>query len=120
MPYITTEQVAAKRAELKKAFPEYKMSITREHHSTIAVSIMAGPIALTNKDGNIHVNEFYVDEHFEGEARRVVGGIVDICRKSQTTLVEDSDYGTVPTFYVSVEIGKWNQPYIVNNKAVTD
>jgi hypothetical protein len=113
MPYITTEQVAAKRAELKKAFPEYKMSITRVHGSTISVHIMEGPIALLNKDGNTYVNEFYVDQHFEGESHRVISGIVNICRQSQRVLVEDGDYGTVPTFYVSVEIGKWDKAYSI-------
>jgi len=113
MPYITTERVAAKRAELKKAFPEYKMSITRVHSNTIAVHVMEGPVALLNKDGNTHVNEFYVDDHFEGEAKRVIGGIVNICRQRQRVLVEDGDYGTVPTFYVSVEIGKWDKPYLI-------
>ena len=43
MPYITKEQVAAKRAAIKKALPEFKLSITTENYSGIKVAIMRGP-----------------------------------------------------------------------------
>ena len=43
MPYITKDQVKAKRAALKAALPAYKLSVTTEHYSGIKVAIMAGP-----------------------------------------------------------------------------
>ena len=43
MPYITKDQVKAKRAALKKALPQYKLSVTTEHYSGIKVAVMAGP-----------------------------------------------------------------------------
>ena len=43
MPYITKEQVKAKRAALKAARPQYKLSVTTEHYSGIKVAVMAGP-----------------------------------------------------------------------------
>ena len=43
MPYITKDQVKAKRAALKAALPQYKLSVTTEHYSGIKVAVMAGP-----------------------------------------------------------------------------
>ena len=43
MPYITKDQVKAKRAALKAALPAYKLSVTTEHYSGIKVAVMAGP-----------------------------------------------------------------------------
>lgn len=50
MPYITNEQMTEKRNAIKKAFPNWKFSITREHYSTIRVAIMEAPIELTTND----------------------------------------------------------------------
>jgi hypothetical protein len=107
MPYISTESVAAKRALLKKAFPEYKLSITRVHSSTICVDIMGGPIELTDAQ----VNVFYAHEHYEGEAKRVICGIIDIIKAGEKIISPDTDYGNVPNFYYEVNIGKWDKPY---------
>ena len=43
MPYITKDQVKAKRAALQAALPQYKLSVTTEHYSGLTVAIMAGP-----------------------------------------------------------------------------
>lgn len=107
MPYITIEAVAAKRALLKKAFPEYKLSITRLHSSTICVDIMNGPIELTDAQ----VNVFYAHEHYIGEAKRVICGIIAILKGGEKIISHDTDYGNVPNFYYEVNIGKWDKPY---------
>lgn len=44
MAYITSEQVAEKRAEIKKSFPGWKFSITREDYSCIIVKILSAPL----------------------------------------------------------------------------
>ena len=43
MAYISTEEVAAIRKELKKELPEYKFSVTKCHHSSVTVAFMKGP-----------------------------------------------------------------------------
>lgn len=108
MPYISPESVAAKRSLLKKAFPEYKLSVTREHHSIIRVDIMSGPIELEGSQ----VNVFYAHEHFTGEAKRVICGIIDIIREGVKIISPDTDYGDWPNFYYDVNIGKWDKPYV--------
>src|SRR5210317_1090868 len=43
MAYISTEEVAAIRKQLKAQLPEYKFSVTKHHHSSVTVAFMKGP-----------------------------------------------------------------------------
>jgi hypothetical protein len=120
MPYISAEDVKAKRKEIRAAFPAYKFSVTRGNHSSINVSILSGPLALTERaDGHEQVNHFYIDEHFEDhpEVAALLTAVRDIAMRGQSELVYDSDYGSVPTFYIHLAIGKWNLPYEVKAAA---
>lgn len=116
MPYISTEEVKAKRAEIRAAFPDYKFSITCQHHSSISVKILSGPLALTtNERGNEQVNHFYIADHYADrpEVAKLLQAVQDIASRGKRELVYDSDYGSVPTFYTHLEIGKWDRPYEV-------
>lgn len=110
MPYIETEKVAQMRKEIRAALPDFKVSVTRHHGSTVDVRLMSGPIA------NIeHVNVFYYKKNLEDrpDAVKVIDTILEIVKRigQPRELVYDSDYGSVPTFYYDVSFGKWNQPY---------
>lgn len=110
MPYITPEHVKAIRIELAKLLPEYKLSITREHGSSVNISIMSGPCDFETTHAS--VNHFYIDRDYEGEAKRVLSLIAKTADKDNKDMYEDGDYGTAPTYYVNIEIGKWNKPYV--------
>ena len=43
MAYISTEEVAAIRKQLKAEMPEYKFSVKKCHHSSVTVAFMKGP-----------------------------------------------------------------------------
>lgn len=114
MPYITKEQVSEKRKALKAALPDYKLSIVRKDLMAISVSIVKGPHAFElDERGYKQVNHFSIDRVYENdpEALRVLSTIRDIASADQTELVYDGDYGSVPTFYVNMSIGKWDRPY---------
>lgn len=116
MPYITKDQVAAKRKAIKAAFPNYKISIRNLNHSKVKATILAGPIALTqNENGYESVNHFYIKENYKDrpEVSKVLQGIVDILKADQTELTYDGDYGSIPTFYVGLSIGDWDKAYQV-------
>jgi hypothetical protein len=116
MPYITKEQVAAKRAALKKALPNFKLSVRNRDYSKIDVAIMSGPIEMTQDPrGYEQVNHFWIDSHYEDrpEIKEVLNTINRICKEDQRELVYDGDYGSVPTFYVGISIGQWDRPYEV-------
>ena len=121
MPYITTEQVAAKRQALKAAFPEYKFSVKIRDYSTIVVVIMNGPIQLlpTEKQskGYESINEFCIDNHCEGNQPKaeLLHGIQSILDQENKTEDNHPDYGRIPSFYTDLSIGKWDKPYQVKN-----
>jgi len=115
MPYITAEEVKTKRNAIKKALPNFKFSITRENHSSINVAFLEGDIDLMGDSERSYesVNHFYIQEHYEDrpEIRDILMKAYKIASESQRELVNDSDYGSVPTFYVNITIGKWDKPY---------
>ena len=115
MPYIDTDEVKAKRQEIRKALKGWKVSVSRRHHSEIAVAIMSGPFDLSMGRGHIQVNQYHMDTHYEDhpEVLAVLRQAYQIASRSQRELVYDSDYGSVPTFYVSLDIGKWDRPFEV-------
>ncbi|HWY35750.1 MAG TPA: LPD29 domain-containing protein [Nitrosopumilaceae archaeon] len=113
MSYISTEDVATKRKEIKTAFPNWKFSITREHYSSLNVVILEADIKLTDKE-NVSVNQYYIKEHYADnkEVRDALQSIVDIMMRGKKTVSTDGDYGNIPNFYVNLEIGKWNKPFV--------
>ncbi len=120
MPYITKEQVKEKRNLLKKALPEYKLSVRCEHYSVIDVSIMSGPVDLLPNDTEKHkqVNHFHIDSNYKDlpETKRVLNIINDIAGNGNYIESVDGDYGSIPSFYVHINIGKWDREYVINTK----
>lgn len=113
MPYITTEQVNEKRKAIKNAFPNWKFSITKKHHSSIDVVILEADIKLTEKE-NEGVNTYYVKDHYKDapEVMEALQRIVDILEGDNETLYHDGDYGNIPKFYTHLSIGKWDKPFV--------
>lgn len=122
MPYIKKERVAQIREELKKQFPDMKMSVTRRHHSEVSIVILSAPwdmLATSDqgdkKRGYEQVNQFYIAEHYKDDpqTRDALLIIYSIANEGNGTLVVDSDYGAVPDFYVSISIGAFEKPFTV-------
>jgi hypothetical protein len=121
MPYITKEQVKAKRKALKAALPQYKLSITTEHYSGIKVAIMAGPTDFGTEYSQLNPYHDYREktwnrytEQYESDPQiaDVMDVIMPILNEGKGEGFEDSDYGRVPDYYTWVHIGKWDKPYI--------
>lgn len=115
MPYLSKDQVKLKRAQLKKALPGYKLSV-RKDRGGIEISIMEGPVSLTDRhDGYDQINHYHIEDMYSHnpEAVRVFKLIEEIASNGKTELVYDGDYGSVPTFYTWINVGKWDKPYQV-------
>jgi len=120
MPYITKDQVKAKRAALKAALPAYKLSVTNKRFSGIEVAIMAGPADFGT--GYEQLNP-YIDyreprlsetnQEFEWNERKayILEQVMPILNEGMGEGFEDSDYGHVPDYYTWVNIGKWDKAY---------
>jgi hypothetical protein len=123
MPYIDTKDVAAMRKAIKAALPDYKISITKHHHSSVNVAIISGPIV-----GVDSVNVFWYRDHLGPEkldrpdAIAVIDEIMaQIKRVRMPEIVsEDGDYGSIPNFYYDVSFGKWDQPYVCTDPDAQD
>jgi len=64
MAYITAEEVAAIRAELKQAFPKWKFAVRKGAGGlSVDVAIMKGTCAFEGKD-HAQVNQYWIDSHW--------------------------------------------------------
>ena len=122
MPYITKDQVKAKRAALKAALPAYKLSVTTEHYSGIKVAIMAGPTDFGTEYQQLNPYINYREERYNSSTGQwdsnpaiqdVLDIVMPILNEGKGEGFEDSDYGHVPDYYTWVHIGKWDKPYQV-------
>ena len=122
MPYITKDQVKAKRAALKAALPAYKLSVTTEHFSGIKVAIMAGPTDFGTEYTQLNPYINYREERYNSstgqwdsnpQIQDVLDIVMPILNEGMGEGFEDSDYGHIPDYYTWVHIGKWDKPYQV-------
>ena len=110
MPYISSEKVKEKRNALKKAFPDVKFSVTLTHCSIIKVVILEAKFDRASEES---VNQFYIKEHYEKEpeVRDFLLKVKKIVNEGNYIESEDGDYGSIPSFYISISFGKWDKPY---------
>ena len=120
MPYISKEQVKAKRKALKEALPQYKLSITNDDYSGIRVAIMQGPTDFGTNYMQLNPHVDYREERYNSQTGQfesnpeiadVMEVIMPILNEGKGAGFEDSDYGHVPAYYTWVQIGKWDRHY---------
>ena len=109
MAYITTERVKEIREQLKKEFPDIKFSITRENYSGVRICIMESSIDF-NCDYK-QVTNYHIKNTYTGRAAEVLSRVNDIANFG-VKIYDTADYGNQPDFYVWLNIGKWDKPYI--------
>jgi hypothetical protein len=135
MAYIEKERVAEIRAELKKLFPAFKFSVTRQNYSAVNVKIIKGDIDFFDDamcpDGLDHfgdsrkltdyakahkytsVNEFHIEGNWEGEAREMLLKVKEIvCKGNYNRNAGDmgADYPDW-NFFTRITIGSYDKPY---------
>ena len=135
MAYISTEEVAAIRKELKKEFPEYKFSVTKHHHSSVTVAFMKGPAFAEFQSRDRYTGEFK-DDVIEGHEQLNHYWAMDFYGEKNGALIKKVEkiIKTAPAkaggrewydksdamtdyfdtaFYMSIHVGKWDKPYEV-------
>ena len=118
MPYIDKNQMQEKRKALKAAFPDLKMSITREHHSTIRVAILEAPMNLlpaTCEKKYFPVNVYHIKDAFKEnpQACAIIEKIHSIINEGNRIVSANTDYGDWPAFYTDIKIGEWDKEFKV-------
>ncbi len=113
MAYISTQEIKVKRDALKAAFPNFKFSVKRDRPSGLIVVIKSGPLDLANLlAGRYTITRYRLRELADGEIKTTLTKIYDIVTDGQT-YHETCDYGTQPSFYESLKIGDYGEPYIM-------
>lgn len=108
----STERVKEIRTQLKKEFPEIKFSVTKRDWNGVNISIMKSPYDLV-QENYVQINHYYIDKYYEGKTKDILLRIKEIANEG-VSYRETGDYGTQPDFYISINIGQWDRPYIKN------
>lgn len=122
MPYISTEEAKEIRQAIRKQFPDYNISVTKEDCTVLQICIMETDIEFTaiNKYTNKleqveQINEFWIDSTFKENirARDFLNSLLETIntKKEQKIISVDSDYGSIPNYYLRLRVGKWDKPY---------
>ena len=126
MAYIRKETVQEIRNALKKEFPNLKLSVRKNaHSSTLEVTILKGDVDFFNeikldkfaynpvKDGYIDVNPYWYHDHFEGKSLETLQKIEKTVKKLGNWF-DHSDSMTDyfhTAFYIDYGIGSYKKPY---------
>ena len=138
MAYINAEEVKAIRNALKKKFPEYKFSVTKDNGGlNVNVAIMEGPafkaeeeryhqvwdkyVTVDLNEGHHQINTHWLKDHYPNNAK-FFQQIVEIIKTAPyyagvgDLWFDESDAMTDyfhTAYYFHVEVGKWNKPFKV-------
>jgi hypothetical protein len=120
MAYITAQDVAAIRTELKEKFPKWKFSVRKSSGNlSVDVTILKGTAAFEGKD-YAQVNQYWIDSHWKDQQdAEVLKDINEIMhnapgRAGGRVFFDHSDAQTDyfhTAFYTHLSIGSWNKPY---------
>ena len=106
MAYISKEQVAGIRTELKTRFPKLKFSVTRKDYLSVMVSIT---------EGNIDFGTDYKQINEYHEKHPVLKEVISVVNKDNYDNSDAmTDYFNVG-YYTHISIGKWDKPYLLKS-----
>ena len=117
MAHITQENKAIIAAALKvalKDYPSVKYSLSIQDKMKIVCTISKGPAYLDEKNvGSQQVNHYHIKTNFNPEAEEILTKIKECLRIGHYDNSDiQSDYFDC-AWYIGINIGTWNKPYIV-------
>lgn len=140
MAYMNQDRKAKIAQALKPVLAKYgvKGSLSVRNHSTICLTVKSGKIdfienyiktdaekpygqhfsedqvAYIRKNQSIDVNPYWYQHHFTGKAKAFLTEALQALKSADWYDESDAqtDYFNI-AYYVDLNIGKWNKPYIV-------
>jgi len=136
MAYINQNEKRELAPSIKAVLKKYKMkgTVAIRHHSTLVVNIKSGKLDIiqnwfdtVTKKGTVNsygdimakpeymqVNEYWINENYSGIVRDFLNELVSAMKGENWFDKSDiqSDYFHIK-HYVSVNVGNWDKPYIV-------
>ena len=122
MAYISQDEKSKLSPAIKAILKKYDMkgSIGIRHHSTLFVNLSAGSIDFGAE--YIQVNEHHIEtsERYDATAKAFLTELAAAMRGPDWYDRSDTmtDYFHV-AHYVSINVGKWNKPYVCTAAAVS-
>ena len=135
MAYMSQERKSEIAPKVKSILNKYgiKGSLSVRHHSTLSLTLKSGKIDFIANSNRVCGNDFYqvakgfkpntsnydsinpywFHEHYDGDAKAFLTEVMEAMNNGNWDKSDiQSDYFNVG-WYVEVQIGKWNKPYIV-------
>ena len=141
MAYMSQERKAQISPAVKAILKKYKVkgSLSVRNHSTLSLTIKSGAIDFVEnfiqtdanvihgkkmsqdqidwirKNQSVDVNPYWYHEHFSGTAKQFLREVLTAMNDGNWDKSDiQTDYFDVG-WYVDVNIGRWNKPYILGN-----
>lgn len=109
MAYMSKENAARIRKQLKAQFPEFKFSVRNDNHTAISVSILSGPVLFdTLRPEYSQLNNYYPENYENSEILKSMLAIINEGNYDKSD--SQTDYFCVG-WYVSLNQGQYNRPY---------
>lgn len=124
MAYISKEEKNVKAVLLRALGKKHgvKLTVARDHYSTIVLNIASGKIDFFKdfqlKDDYenltyLNVNKYYIKDHFTGSSKEFLlaaHAILNDGNHNKSDIM--TDYFDVG-FYIDIRIGRYNKPYLL-------
>jgi hypothetical protein len=141
MAYMSQEKKSSIAPKVKAILKKYnvKGSLAVRHHSSLVLNIKSGSIDFVEnfietdskvmhgrkmaqdqidyirKNQSVDVNPYWYHEHFSGVAKEFLAEVLNAMNDGNWDKSDiQTDYFNVG-WYVDVNIGKWNKPYVLGN-----
>jgi len=130
MAYMSQEKKAKIAPAVKAILKKYKVkgSLSVRNHSSLVLTIKEGSVDFYNDYGTtpesrkdaekfgIQVNPYWYQDHFVGQSKKFLAEIIPAMNSGNHNNSDvQSDYFDVG-WYIDVNIGKWNKPYVATLK----
>jgi hypothetical protein len=130
MAYMSQEKKARIAPAVKAILKKYKVkgSLSVRNHSSLVLTIKEGSVDFYSDYGTtpearkdaekfgIQVNPYWYQDHFVGKSKKFLEEVIPAMNSGNHNNSDiQSDYFDVG-WYIDVNIGKWNKPYVATLK----
>lgn len=119
MAYVNNETKQKIQAALKPVFKKYGIKATvakGSYNSSLVVNVSAGDIDFGTDYQQVNI--YWIDDNHTGKAKDFLNEVLrEIKRAGEWYDESDSQIDYFNTaFYISINIGRWDKPYVYNKK----
>jgi hypothetical protein len=120
MAYVSPEKMEKVKCSIREAYPYFKWSISKEHHSTIRVTLLESDYDFSgylNGQKYESVNHYWMRDCKDENVKNLFTDVLKIIKSDDFYDRSEpmTDYFDV-SYYISLSIGRYDKPYKQNKK----